>query len=84
MKQRIVSDLLEKRHTMYSSVTGDFTREKVELQFDQAFKTLRERWRKQVDEDRAKYQRFRDDKKAQKSRRRERKKTVSASRLCLL
>ncbi|KIP07021.1 hypothetical protein PHLGIDRAFT_71704 [Phlebiopsis gigantea 11061_1 CR5-6] len=81
MKHRILADLLEKRHTMYSSVQGDFTREKLESQFDQAFKTLRERWKKQVDENRAKYQKFRDDKKAQKSRRRERKKAKLKRRI---
>lgn len=82
MKRRIIEDIIDKRPTMYKYVPiADFDKKKLESTFDQAFKTLKEKWKTQTNTNVAVYQRFREDTKAMKSRRRERKKAVSKTYL---
>lgn len=77
MKERIISDIMGKRLSLYKDVPAtEFDKKKLDSTFDQAFKTLKEKWKTQTDASRAVYQKVREDTKAMKSRRRERKKTV--------
>ena len=79
MRKRVIADLRKHRAELYASVPAeDFAqKKKLETVFDQCFKTIKEKRKAQKDENVADYQKMRDDKKAERSRRRERKKSVS-------
>lgn len=77
MRKRILTDIRMQRQYLYPDVPeAEFERRRLEAAFDQAFKTMKEKWKAQNDGHVAVYQRHREDMKAQKARRRERKKTV--------
>jgi hypothetical protein len=81
MKHRIITDLKERREVLYGNLSAEeFVDKKLEPLFDQAFKTLKDKYKAQTNSAVALYQKARDGEKAKRSRRRERKKLVSISR----
>lgn len=75
MRKRILTDIKAQRLALYPEVDIEhFEQDKLEAVFDQAFKTLKGKWKAQNDGNVAVYQRHREEIKAQKSRQRERKK----------
>ena len=80
MKQRILTDLLANRAMLYKYVPEkDFDPKVLDSGFDQAFTTMRQKFRTQQDEAAALHNKKREDQKALKARRKERKKAVSTS-----
>ena len=77
MKQRILTDLLANRAMLYKYVPEkDFDPKVLDSGFDQAFTTMRQKFRTQQDEAVAQHNRAREEQKALKARRRDRKKSV--------
>lgn len=77
MKQRIIADIIAHRTTLYKYVPErDFDPKVLDAGFDQAFTTMRQKFRTQQDEAMAQHNRAREEQKALKARRKDRKKSV--------
>ena len=77
MKKRFVASFLASRRLYKHVPEKDFNTKTVDAKFEQAFTTLRQKFRTQQDDVEALKIRYREEQKALKSRRRDRKKTVS-------
>ncbi|OAX44515.1 hypothetical protein K503DRAFT_764929 [Rhizopogon vinicolor AM-OR11-026] len=80
MKERVLCDLRANRHLYKHVPNKDFNKKSLESVFDQAFVTLRQKFRGQRDSDVAVNQKQREDVKAMRSRRLSRKKTKLSNR----
>ena len=77
MKRRFLADLRAKRNRLYKYVPEkDFNSKTLDAAFDQAYTTLRSKFKAQKDEVLARNVRMREDHKALKARRNIRKKSV--------
>ena len=79
MKSRILADLKSHRRLYKHVVDKDFNKKSLEAAFDQAFITLRQKFKAQKDESVALHLKKREDEKATKARRLSRKKLVSGA-----
>lgn len=77
MKARFIADLKAHRHRYKHVPDKDFNKKTIDSAFDQAFITLRQKYRAQRDESAALRIKQKEDAKALKARRLNRKKTVS-------
>ncbi len=77
MKKRIIADLKTRRRLYKHVPDKDFNKKTLDTGFDQAFTTLRQKFKAQRDETAAHHNKRREEAKALKARRRERKKHVS-------
>jgi hypothetical protein len=80
MKSRILADLKSNRRRYKHVGDKDFNKKSLEAAFDQAFITLRQKFKAQKDESVALHLKKREDDKATKSRRLSRKKLVGTCR----
>lgn len=77
MKKRFLADLKAKQKRLYKYVPDkDFNSKTLDAAFDQAFTTLRQKYKAQKDETLARNYRIREDQKALKNRRNVRKRNV--------
>ena len=77
MKKRFLADLKAKQKRLYKYVPEkDFNSKTLDAAFDQAFTTLRQKYKAQKDETLARNYRIREDQKALKNRRNVRKRNV--------
>lgn len=80
MKKRFINDIKAKHKRLYKHVPEvEFSTKTLEAAYDQAFTTLRQKFKAQKDASAAMNYRIREDQKALKARRNIRKKTVSMS-----
>lgn len=78
MKEHVIADLKAKRDTLYGDVPADDFEDdkKLDHLFEQSFKTLKEKFKAQTNDDVAAQQKQRESDKARRARRHQRKKAV--------
>jgi hypothetical protein len=83
MKSRVLKELIARRNHYRHVPAKDFDKRALDATFEQAFSTLRQKYKMQKDDVSALQYKRREDQKYLKSRRRERKKMVGQSSFCV-